>query len=239
MNSLNTWSFAFDGTTVEQTTFPASPSIDPALIVAESSAANSSQPLGPTLFRRLAYFDSQWKMVDSLIAASYCGISVECVANEYGATAIGPDSLIAGFGIQRSPDGTLLWTSQEEKVNVEVHLGLQFLVTSAFGTQPYTGTTDVTLPKGMFAYISLPNTSSSTPGILGWLGAEDRFQRWTGSVDSSNTTIRMLVESNESVTAVWTTDATAPIIILLVALLFASGIVALFVMSRVKKKVPR
>jgi len=232
----STWTFTFDGGTVEQTEFPASPSSDPALIVAEGSAGNSSQPLGPVRFDALSYFDdSQWKMTDSLIAASYCGISVGCVANEYGAVAIGPDSLVAGFGIPRSPDGTLLWTSEEERLLVQVHPGVQFFVTSVSGTQPYTGYADLSLPKGMFAYISLTDTDSSTPGVLGWLGAQDRFRGWVGTVDSSNLTTRILVDSNESVTAVWTTDVTVPTVIILAAVLFTVGITALFLANRKRR----
>ena len=236
INSLNTWSFTLDGATVAQTPFPASPSTDPALIVAEGSAGNSSQALGPARFDGLSYFDSQWKMVDSLIAASYCGISVGCVANEYGATAIGPDSLIAGFGIPKSPDGTLLWTSQEERLYVQVHPDVQFLVTSILGTQPYTGSANLELPKGMFAYVSLLSADSSTPGLLGWLGASDRFQGWTGAVDSGNLTVKVLVESNASVTAVWTTDAIIPLGILLVAVLFTFGMTTLLLANRRAKR---
>jgi hypothetical protein len=57
VNLLNTWSFRLDNETVAQTAFPANPSIDPALIVAEGSAGNSSQRLGPTRFDALSYYD--------------------------------------------------------------------------------------------------------------------------------------------------------------------------------------
>jgi len=237
LSSFNTWTFTFDGETVLETAFPASPSVDPALIVAEGSAGNSSQPLGPVRFDELSYFDgSQWKTVDSLIAASYCAISVGCVANEYGATAIGFDSIIAGFGILRAPDGTLLWTSREEQFIVQVHPGVQFFVTSIFGTESYTGNANLSLPKGMFVYISLPETESSTPGVLGWLGAQDRFQTWAGSIESRNLTARILPESSESITAVWTTDASVPIIIVVALALFTLGIIALTIASRRAKR---
>jgi len=236
-NSLNTWSFMLDGETVTQTAFPANPSIDPALIVAEGSATNSSQPLGPARFDLLSYYNgSQWKPVDSLIAASSCGISVGCVANEYGAAAIGPDSIIAGFGITRSPDGALLWTRQEEPVHVQVHQGVQFFVTSVYGTQQYNSSANLTLPKGMFAYVSLPDTDTSTPGVLGWLGAQDHFQGWVGAVKSNNLTARILVDSNESVTAVWSTDTTVPIVIFLVAVVFLVAALAFARMNRPAKR---
>jgi hypothetical protein len=233
----NTWAFTFDGVTVEETQFPVSPSIDPALVIAEGSAGNSTEPLGPVTFGGLSYYtNSQWKMTDSLIAASYCGISVGCVANDYGATAIGPDSLIMGLGIPRAPDGTLLWTRQQERVLVEVHPDVQFFVTSTYGTQQYTGNATVTLPQGMFAYLSLPDTDSSTPGILGWLGARDRFQRWVGLVNSSNLTVRVLVESNDTVTAVWTTDTTVPLVVFVVTALSVFSIAALFLVNRRAKR---
>jgi len=237
VSSANAWSFALDHETVEQTTFPASPSIDPALIVAEGSIGNSSQPLGPVRFDALSYYDgSQWKSVNSLIAVSSCGISVGCVANEYGANAIGADSIIAGFGVPRSPDGTLLWTSAEENVSVQVHSGAQFLITSVLGTTSYNSNAEVNLPKGMFAYISLPDPDASTPGILGWLGGRDRFQTWAGSVDSGNLTVKILVDSNETVTAVWTTDATIPILIGILAGLFTFIVTVLFLTNRRAKR---
>jgi len=234
-NSLNTWSFMLDDKTVAQTLFPANPSMDPALIVAEGSAGNSSQPLGPARFDGLSYFDgSQWKRVESLVAASYCGISVGCVANEYGAAAIGPDSLIVGFGVPRSPDGTLLWTSQEEILHVQVHQGVRFFVTSVSGTRQYNSSADLELPKGMFTYVSLLDTDTSTPGLgaLGWLGAQDHFQGWIGAVKSNNLTARILVESNESITAVWTTDTTVPTAILLVAVVVTVTVSAFVLLNR-------
>jgi hypothetical protein len=237
LSSSNTWTFSFDGQTVLETAFPASPSVDPALIVAEGNAGNSSQPLGPVRFDGLAYFDgSQWTPVDSLIATSYCGISVGCVGNEYGATAVGYDSIIAGYGIPRSPDGTLLWTSHEESLFVQVHPGVEFFVTSVLGTQPYIGNTNLTLPKGMFVYISLADTDSSTPGVLGWLGGRDRFQKWTGSIDSSNLTAKILLDSNGSVTAVWTRDTIVPVIIIAALVLFICGIAGFGIANRLAKR---
>ena len=236
-NSQNTWSFLFENETVAQTTFPVSPSIDPVLIVAEGSAWNSSQQLGPARFDALSYYDgSQWRMVDSLVSTSYCGISVACVANEYGATAIGSNSLIIGSGIPRSPDGTLLWTSQEESVYVQVHPGVQFFVTSVSDTQQYSDGAKVELPKGMFAYVSIPDTDTSTPGVLGWLGARDHFQGWEGSVVSSNLTVKVLVESNESITAAWTTDTTVPTVVLLITLVLIFGVAAIIFVKRNRAK---
>ena len=237
LSSSSTWSFTFDGRTVMQTTFSGSPSVDPALVVAEGSAGNVSQPLGPVRFDGLAYFKSaHWKEVDSLIAASYCGMSVSCVANQYGAIAVGADSLLAGSGIPRSPDSTLLWTSQQESLVVQVHPGVQFFVTSILGTQAYDGSAVVVVPKGMFAYISLPDTDSTTPGVLGWFGAQDRFQEWVGSVDSRNVTVMVLANSNGTITAVWMTDAGLPIAVFIVLVALAIGATSMVGMNRRSKK---
>jgi hypothetical protein len=232
-SASNTWGFMVDGGTVEATTFPISPSIDPAFIVAEGSATNESQPLGPVRFGGLSYFDgARWKLVDSLIALSYCGISVACVANQYGAISIGPDSILAGSGIPKFPDGTLLWTSAKERLVVRVHRGVQFFVTSSLGTQAYEGDADIMLPKGMFAYISLTQTDTSTAGLLGWVGGHDRFEGWTGSVNSRNLTAQVLMDSGKNVTAVWSTDASVPTVISLVTLVLVLGIAARFLVKR-------
>ena len=234
---LNTWSFLFDNETVAQTTFPSNPSIDPALIVAEGSVGNSTRQLGPTRFDALSYYDGLgWKLVDSLVSASYCGISIGCVANQYGAVAVGPDSIIAGSGVLRLADGTLLWTSQEERMDIRVHPGVQFFVTSVFGTEQFTEKADVGLPKGMFAYVSLPDTDSATPGVLGWLGAQDHFHGWQGSVVSRNLTVRILVDSNQQITAIWTTDTTVPLIILLASSLFACGLASILTVKKLRAR---
>jgi hypothetical protein len=232
-SSSNTWNFMLDGRTVEATSFSATPSTDPAFVVAEASATNESQLLGPVQFAGLSYFNgTRWRFVDSLLSLSYCGISVACVANQYGAIAIGPDSILAGSGIPKSPDGTLLWTSEKERLLVQVHPGIQFFVTSSFGTQTYEGDAEIMVPKGMFAYISLFETDTSTMGLLGWLGGHDRFEGWTGSVNSPNLTAQVLMDSNKNVTAVWRTDASVPTVISLVTLVFVLGIATRFLMKR-------
>lgn len=221
----NTWSFILDGRTVAVTTFPVTPSTDPAFIVAEGTATNASQPFGPVRFSGLSYFNGlRWNPVDSLIALSYCGISVACAADQYGVMTVGPDSIVAGSGIPKSPDGTLLWTSEKERLHVRVHPGVQFFVTSTLGAQTYQGDADIFLPKGMFVFISLSETDTGAPGVLGWLGGQDRFRDWTGSINSRNLTARILMDSNKNVTAVWTTDASVPTVVSLVTIAFVVGI---------------
>jgi hypothetical protein len=206
-------------------------------MVAEGSATNESQPLGPVRFDGLSYFNGvRWQPVDSLIALSYCGISVACVANEYGVTAIGPDTILAGSGISKFPDGTLLWTREEERLLVQVHPGVQFFITSSLGTQTYEGDADTMLPKGMLAYISISEIDTSTTGLLGWFGGHDRFEGWTGSVDSHNLTAQVLMDSSKNVTAVWATDTSVPAVISLVILGAILGIATRFFMKRKLKE---
>jgi hypothetical protein len=184
-------------------------------------------------FTGLSYFDgAQWRLVDSLIALSYCGISVACVANQYGAIATGPDTILAGSDIPKSPDGTLLWTSKNERLKVQVHPGVQFFITSALGTQTYESDAEVVLPEGMYAYVSPSGTETSTPGILGWLGGQDRFSGWTGSVSSNNLTVRVLMNTSENLTAIWTTDVTVPMIVFVVIAALVLAAAANFLWKR-------
>ncbi|HYB67431.1 MAG TPA: hypothetical protein VEC43_03815, partial [Candidatus Acidoferrales bacterium] len=85
----NSWNFMLDGKIVSNSSFLVSQSTDPAFIVAEGSAnANASTTLGPVKFRQLSYFNGvSWNSVDSLVALSYCGVSVACFTNSYGAKA--------------------------------------------------------------------------------------------------------------------------------------------------------
>jgi hypothetical protein len=212
------WEFAMDGKVVENTSFPVSRSADPVFIVAEGTASNVSQTLGPVRFGNLSYLGgSEWRQVESLIALSYCGISVACAASEYGVTAVGANAILAGSGIPRSDDGTLLWTSGLARLEVSVHPGVQFVVTSPLGASSYDGSATAQLPQGMFAYVSLADPVTSTPGILGWMGGQDRFQGWTGSVNSKNLTARVLMDSNKVVTATWDTDYSTPALFAILA----------------------
>jgi len=206
-----TWDFTINGTTVAETNFPVSPSTEPALIIAEGTIANESSPLGPVRFSGLSYFDGQeWKSVDSLIAVTYCDLIATCVANQYGVTSTGTDSIVVGSGATRAPNDTLLWSLAEETLQVQVHPGLQFLVATTIATQPYYGYATLKVPKGMFAYISLPQAETGTTGILGLFGGKDHFNGWMGAVKSSNLSVQVLMNADENVTANWTTDTTVP-----------------------------
>jgi hypothetical protein len=224
----NSWAFTLDGRSVANTTFTVSNSSDPVFIVAEGSASNVSRSLGPVKFQNLSYFDGQgWRQVDSLVALSYCGISVACAANEYGAVAVGEDSLVVGSNLHRADDGTVLWTHAYRELQINVHPDTQFIVTSPLNTNAYVGQASIEVPDGMFAYVSLSDATTGATGVSGWLGGQDRFQGWTGSVSSQNLTIRVLMNSDRSLTATWNTDSTLPTIITLIALAAAAMIIVL------------
>ena len=218
-NLSNSWSFMFDGKSVSNSSFPVSQSTDPAFIVAEGSAnPNASTTLGPVKYSQLSYFNgASWNSVDSLVALSYCGVSVACFANSYGAKAIGPNLLLAGSNVPKSPDGSLLWTSEYVSLDIEVNSGAQFFVTSVLGTDEYRGNAQIDIPRGMFAYVAVSDTVTSTPGVLGLIGGQDRFQEWSGDVSSKNLTVQVLMDSNKTITANWETDASIPLIIVAVA----------------------
>jgi hypothetical protein len=218
-NPSNSWSFMFDGKIVSNSSFPVSQSTDPAFVVAEGSAnANESTMLGPVKFRQLSYFNGvRWNSVDSLVALSYCGTSVACFANSYGATAIGPNLLLAGSNVPRSADGSLLWTSRYVTLNIAVHPNALFFVTSILGTSQDTGNAEISIPQGMFAYVSLSDTVTNTPGIVGLIGGRDQFQGWSGAVNSRNLTVQVLMDSNKTINADWGTDASIPLIVVTVA----------------------
>jgi len=86
----------------------------------------------------------------------------------------------------------------------------------------------------MYAYISLSGTETGTPGILGWLGGQDRFSGWMGAVSSNNLTARVLMNTDENMTAIWTTDVTVPMVVfaVIVALVLAGAANFLWKRSR-------
>ena len=212
-----TWDFIIDGQVVANSNFTESRSTDPALIVAERSpATNVSYPLGPVAFKELGYFDGElWKRTDTLIALNSCQTSAACPANSYGSVAPSADSVIAGSNVPNSADGSLLWTRSYVHLDVDVHPNVQFYITSASGTRTYNGTAQVDIPEGMLAYVSILDTTTSATGPLGLIGEQDHFQGWVGAVSSKNLTVPVLMTSDRSITAEWTTDATATIFVAL------------------------
>jgi hypothetical protein len=232
-----TWNFVIDGQAVAETNFTESQSTDPILVVAERSpAANVSWPLGPVAFKGLAYFDGEsWRQSDSLIALNSCATSAECLPNSYGSVALNAGSLIAGSNVPNSPDGSLLWTRSYVHLDVDVHSDVHFYITSVSITRVYNGTAQVDLPQGMLAYVSLLDPTTSSPGILGLMGGQDHFQEWTGVVNSRNLTVQLLMNSNGSIKAEWTSDAT-PILVATATLVLI--VVALIALGFNKRRTP-
>jgi hypothetical protein len=66
----------------------------------------------------------------------------------------------------------------------------------------------------MFAYVSLPDTVTGTSGILGLIGAKDRFRGWTGAANSRNLTVQILMLSDRKIEAGWDTDLSVTIVLL-------------------------
>ena len=233
--SKNSWDFLIDGQVATISNFTVSYSEDPAFVVAERSATSYAPTnLGPVEFRSLSYLNADgWQQVDSLIALSQCGAS-PCNDNPYGVTALyGTDSLLAGSNVPKSIQGALLWTSGYVTLDVNVHTNTQFYVTSLSGTRTFVGRTSIELPKGMLASVSLSSATTNTPGPLGLIGAKDRFQEWTGDVNSKNQTLQVLMLSNKTVRAEWATDATLPTVLLTVAL----AAIAVLAMRQIRKRV--
>jgi hypothetical protein len=217
---------------VANTSFSVNYSIDPVFVVAEkNSASNATLDLGPVEFKHIAYLNAdEWRDVDSLVAISTCRTNTYCVENPYGVKVVEANTLLAGSLVPRSRDGVILWTSNYVTLNVSVHPNVRFLVTSVLGTNSFYGSAQVNLPKNMFAYVSLSATTTSTPGNLGFIGANDQFQEWTDGIQSRNSTVRVLMNSSKSIRARWTTDTSVPTLLTTTALLIVGGF--LFLLTR-------
>ena len=228
----NSWRFALDGQVVANTTFPVSYSIDPVFVLAEkNSPSNVTAQLGPVEFKNVAYLGADgWHSVDSLVAISTCPTDTGCAETPYGVKVIEANTLVAGSSIPRSRDGVLLWTSNYVTLNISVHPDVQFQVTSVLGMSSFYGKARVEVPKGMFAYVSLSATSVSTAGVLGLVGAKDQFHGWTGDIQSSNSTVQVLMSASKSIEARWTIDTSLIAIVTALTLLVVG--VFLFVLSR-------
>jgi hypothetical protein len=207
-DSSNSWDFLIDGHIVANSNLTVNPSSNPAIVVAERTEAIPTPiDLGPVRFRHISYLNSTgWQETNSLISLSYCQPSGGC-ENPFGVRATDDaDALIAGSGVTKSSEGALLWTSGYVKLDVDVHASTPFLVTSPLGTQKCTGNASIDIPKGMFGYVSLPDSVTSTSGMLGLIGAKDQFQAWTGAANSRNLTVQILMSSDRKVEAEWNTD---------------------------------
>ncbi|HUK51636.1 MAG TPA: hypothetical protein VLV18_11410, partial [Terriglobales bacterium] len=212
-----TYEFLLDGQVVADSNFTGSRSSNPVLAIAERSPAtsNDSYPLGPVAFRGLAYFDgNSWRESDDLVTIDNCGTGTSCPIDTYGSSSLGENSFVTGSNIMGPTDGTLLWARSYVPLDVNVHPGARFYITSVSGTNAYNSSANVYLPKNMLAYISLVDTSTNTPGILGLIGAQDHFDGWEGAAVSNNRVVPILMDTGNSIRADWTTDMTVPLLLL-------------------------
>jgi len=218
--ATGSYEFLVDGQTVANSNFTESHSTDPILAVAERSpASNTSYPLGPVSFKNLASFDGEsWRESDALVAVDNCGRGNACQLNQYGSMSLNADSFIAGSSVPSSADGTLLWARSYVTLDVDVHPNVRFFITSVSGTESYTGSVQVDLPENMLAYVSLVDTSTATPGILGLIGGQDHFEGWEGAVTSNNLAVPILMSSSQSLQAEWASDMTVPLLLFSVAI---------------------
>ena len=238
-SSNRTWNFYFDDKLVSSFNVPATLSVDPAYIVAEQTAdQNSSTRLEPVEFMNLSYFGHEsWHQVDSLVAVSLCSGSESCSAGGYGIAALGMNHVIAGSGLPSALDGTLLWTSGYVRLTVDSAGGSSFYVNSLGEQREFEDSATVSVPKGMFAYVSLSDTSLPDLGILGLLGGSEHFDSWTGDIQSSNASLRMLMESDISIQGRWTEDIMIPVLFLVILCAVSSAMVLFWLRRR--QHVPR
>jgi hypothetical protein len=220
--------FLIDGEQVANANFRLESSKEPLMVVAEKVAApNGLGTLGPVEFRGLEYLERDgWHAVDSLISLISCGLDTSCAnVNTYGVTWEEPNLIIAGSGGQIRTVGQLLWTSSYVTLNVTVHSGVQFHISTVRGDHVFVGSAYTNVPKGMFADVWLTATRTRLSTPLGLFGAFDEFQGWMGYGNSSNQSIRVLMDRNRSVQATWHTNlepvayTTTLAVMLLVAIL--------------------
>ncbi len=214
--SDNSWAFEFDHMLVATSQVHAQVSVEPAYITAEKSAISPSLigNLGPVEFGNLSYLTPDgWRPVDSLISFSNCGQTPACSGNPYGIETLRQNLMIAGSGVSGSASNSLLWTSRHSTLGVQVPQSAKFSISFLSEQQTYQGTTSVSIPQGVYAFVTISTPSLATAGPLGEMGARDRFEAWTGDVNSGNLTIRVLMNTNRQISSVWATQLLDPVLI--------------------------
>jgi hypothetical protein len=215
-SSNNSWIFEFDHVPLSTLNVHAQISSDPAYIAAEKSAISSSliENLGPVEFANLSYLTpSGWRPVDSLVSFANCGQSPPCAENPYGIESLRQNLIIAGSGLSRPTSGSLLWTSGYSTLAVHVPQNVKFDISFLSEQRSYQGAALVSIPKGMYAYVTISTPSVQTAGPLGELGARDQFEDWTGDINSGNLTIRVLMNVNRQISSVWVIQLLEPALI--------------------------
>jgi hypothetical protein len=150
---------------------------------------------------------SGWTSAQTLVALSGCAVlSDSSISNPYGVVSLGPNHIIAGSDIPLAHMGDLLWTSDYVTLNVEADQNAIVAVRVLTNTSTYSGSFFIQIPRSTFAYVWLESTQIPSAGLLGDLGATDQFQKWTGDVETSNSSIRILMDHDGSISTRWTTD---------------------------------
>jgi hypothetical protein len=212
----NSWLIEFDQSILSTLNVHAQASSDPAYITAEKSATSSSLMgnLGPVEFANLSYLTpGGWRPIDSFVSIDNCGQTSACSGNPYGIESLRQNLMIVGSGVNRHADGSLLWTSSYNTLVIHTPQDVKFYVSFLSEPHAYQGTTFVSIPRGMYAYVTISTSSVQTPGLLGAIGSLDRFKAWTGDVDSGNLTIRVLMNTDKQIYSVWVTQPLEPTLI--------------------------
>jgi hypothetical protein len=213
----NHWAFELDGVNVATVDVRPQLSSDAAFIVAEKFAASSdlAGKLGPVQFANLSYLAPEgWHSVDSLVSFGSCNQNSACPMNLYGVSSTRQNFTLAGSGVSGRASGSLLWTNAYLTLAVNVHQNVKFYVSFLSQQQSFQGNALVPIPKGMYAYVTIPAANGQNIGPLSIIGAGDQFAGWTGDIHSDNLTVRVLMNSDKQVSAVWQPQLLAPVILI-------------------------
>jgi hypothetical protein len=216
VSSESEWHFKLDGTEVGNLTAGSTVAREPPMMIAEKLPASGTNnllgSLGPTEFRNLQYLKTDgWHTVETLIASLGCS---NCADQPYGVVVVGPNDVVIGSVHEEFSDGELLWTSGYSILNVTTTSGAKFSISTLIDRHQFVAGSEVAIPKGMFAYISLIDTSVPLQGITGMLGSTDEFQQWTGCIMSTNQTLQILMDRDCTLTATWRANFTVPTLLL-------------------------
>jgi len=244
--SDGSWAFEFDGKAVANSDFHAQKSSDPEYLAAEKVTTIlpslwESSPvgnLGPVEFSNLTYLTTDgWRPSSSLVSLSNCPTRTcddsNCNPNLYGISSTPRNNTIAGSGVKGPTSGSLLWTSGYEVLSIRGEQNAKYEVSLLSEQTTYQGNALVSVPKGMYAYVTIAAPNVQTPGLLGLIGGNDEFTGWVGDVHSNNVTIRVLMDTSKQITSVWATQVVIPIIVVVATL---GGISALILFERLRGK---
>jgi hypothetical protein len=231
------WAFELDGRIVANSNFQAQKSSDPEYLAAEKVTTPSSPVgnLGPVEFANLSYLTtSGWSPSSSLVSFNNCPLNSSCNQNLFGISSTSQNFTLAGSGVKGPTSGSLLWTTGYETLTIQGVQNAIFQVSFLSQQTTYQGNAVVSVPKGMYAYVTIaaPNVQTASP--LGLIGGDDRFTGWTGDVHSNNLTAQVLMNSNKHIISVWATRLVIPTLVIVAAIGVASALVILGLLWRRK-----